>query len=214
MPKNTTQRFLLVEDQKLLRELLRTHLIDEFAGCEVVEVATLAELLRIGDGERFDLSIVDLQLPDGNAMEWVTGWVEHESEPNVLVLSESDEDYVLFWALNSKVQGFVHKNDDRSTLLTGIKTVLNGGLFFSESVKKMRARMGSDPMFFNKVLSVREQEILKHLGAGLRNAEVAQMLSLTEQTVQDHRRRIMKKLGLHREAELIRYANRKGFSQI
>jgi DNA-binding NarL/FixJ family response regulator len=216
MPKDSIHRFLLVEDQQLLRELLRTHLRAEFPNCEVVEMESLAQLAQLDKKAGFDLAIVDLQLPDGNAMDWVLQWVGRNDDQRVLVLTASDEDYILYRALNSKVQGFVHKNDDTATLLMGIKAVLKDGLFFSESMKKMRARMGSDPNFFSKVLSEREQEVLAHFGKGLRNAEVGQLMSppLSPTTIQDYRRRIMAKLGLHREADLIRYANSKGFSRI
>jgi DNA-binding NarL/FixJ family response regulator len=214
MPKNKVLQFLLVEDQQLLRELLRAHLEHEFPGCRIIEIETLAELANVKSDSAFDLSIVDLELPDGNAMEWVIDRVKQPLEPRVLILSSSDEDYVLYRALHSNIPGFVHKNDSTETLLSAIKTVLGGDVFFSSTVQKMRSRMQSEPLFFAKILSDREQEILKYIGRGLRNAEVAQMVDppLSESTVADHRKRIMQKLKLHREADLIRYAQEKGFS--
>jgi len=214
MPKNKVLQFLLVEDQQLLRELLRSHLEQEFPDCKIVEIETLAGLSCITSSSAFDLSIVDLELPDGNAMEWVIDRVKQPNEPRVLILSSSDEDYVLYRALHSNIPGFVHKNDSTETLLAAIKTVLGGDVFFSSTVQKMRSRMQSDPLFFAKILSDREQEILKCIGRGLRNAEVAQLVNppLSESTVADHRKRIMQKLKLHREADLIRYAQEKGFS--
>jgi len=214
MLKNKVLKFLLVEDQQLLRELLRVHLEQEFPGCSIVEIETLAGLSLVKSDSIFDLSIVDLELLDGNAMEWVIDRVKQPTEPRVLILSSSDEDYVLYRALHSNIPGFVHKNDSTETLLAAIKTVLGGDVFFSSTVQKMRSRMQSDPLFFAKILSDREQEILKYIGRGLRNTEVAQMVAppLSESTVADHRKRIMQKLKLHREADLIRYAQEKGFS--
>jgi len=214
MLKNKVLKFLLVEDQQLLRELLRVHLEQEFPGCSIVEIETLAGLSLVKSDSIFDLSIVDLELLDGNAMEWVIERVKQPTEPRVLILSSSDEDYVLYRALHSNIPGFVHKNDSTETLLAAIKTVLGGDVFFSSTVQKMRSRMQSDPLFFAKILSDREQEILKYIGRGLRNTEVAQMVAppLSESTVADHRKRIMQKLKLHREADLIRYAQEKGFS--
>jgi len=211
---NKVLQFLLVEDQQLLRELLRAHLEQEFPACSIVEIETMAGLSLIKSDSVFDLSIVDLELPDGNAMEWVIDRVKQPGGPRVLILSSSDEDYILYRALHSNIPGFVHKNDSTETLLAAIKTVLMGDVFFSSTVQKMRSRMQSDPLFFAKILSDREQEILKLIGRGLRNSEVAQMVSppLSESTVADHRKRIMQKLKLHREADLIRYAQDKGFS--
>jgi len=214
MLRNKELQFLLVEDQQLLRELLRSHLEHEFPGCKIVEIETLDQLYKISDSSVFDLSIVDLELPDGNAMEWVIERLKLPTEPRVLLLSSSDEDYVLYRALHSNIPGFVHKNDSIETLLAAIKTVLRGDVFFSSTVQKMRSRMQTDPLFFAKILSDREQEMLKYIGRGLRNSEVALMVQppLSEATVADHRKRIMQKLKLHREADLIRYAQEKGFS--
>ena len=209
-------RFLLAEDQQLLRVLLRTHLQADFPGCVIVEMQTLAELVRIEKKGSFDVAIVDLQFPDGNALDWVVQQSQLESEQRVIVLTSSQEDYILFRALQSNVRGFVHKNDDISTLLLAIKAVLSGSIFFSETVQKMRVRMGSDPNFFNKIFSKLEQEVLELLGRWLRNAQIGRMMKppLTENSVQDYRRRIMNKLGLHREVDLVRYANKMGFSNI
>jgi len=214
MPKNKVLQFLLVEDQQLMRELLRSHLQREFSGCNIVEIESLAGLLKISSSSVFDLSIVDLEMPDGNAMDWVIERVKLPEQPRVLILSSSDEDYVLYRALHSNIPGFVHKNDNTETLLAAIKAVLAGDVFFSSTVQKMRSRMQSEPLFFAKILSDREQEILKHIGRGLRNSEIAQLVNppLSESTVADHRKRIMQKLKLHREADLIRYAQEKGFS--
>jgi len=212
--KNTVLQFLLVEDQQLLRELLRSHLQKEFPGCKIVEVESLDSLKKISSSSVFDLTIIDLELPDGNSMDWVIEHVKQPTDPRVLILSSSDEDYVLYRALHSNIPGFVHKNDSTETLLAAIRAVLAGDIFFSATVQKMRSRMQTDPLFFAKILSDREQEILKYIGRGLRNAEVAQLVNppLSESTVADHRKRIMAKLKLHREADLIRYAQDKGFN--
>ncbi len=214
MQKNKVLQFLLVEDQQLLRELLRSHLQKAFPGCKIVEVESLTSLKNISSSSVFDLIIIDLELPDGNSMDWVIDRVKQPTEPRVLILSSSDEDYVLYRALHSNIPGFVHKNDNTETLLTAIRAVLAGDVFFSSTVQKMRSRMQTDPLFFAKILSDREQEILKYIGQGLRNPEIAQLVNppLSESTVADHRKRIMAKLKLHREADLIRYAQDKGFT--
>ena len=71
--------------------------------------------------------------------------------------------------------------------------------------------MRSDPVAFAKVLSEREQELLHLLGRGFSNEDAAAKMGLTAWTVHSHRRNIMKKLGVATQAELIRYALRKGF---
>lgn len=203
-----------MEDQLLLRQLLAGHLRTEFPGCQISEAGSLAEL-RASEKKlrQLDLAIVDLELPDGNALDWVEDWVKSQAEPRVIILSASSEDYVLFRALRSNLPGFVHKSDDTELLHLAIKAVLAGGVFFSSTVQRMRSRMQTDPGFFNRVISEREQKILELLGQGLSNDEVAQLLGLKEATVSDHRKNIMSKLDLHSQSELMRYARAKGFSR-
>ena len=162
----------------------------------------------------FDLAIVDLELPDGNSMEWVIDWTDTGEQRKAIILTSVCEDYVLYQALHSNIPGFVHKNDEIQTLHLAIKTVLGDGVFFSSSVQRMRARMQRDPIFYNKVLSDREQEALIFLGQGLSNEEVAEYLGLKASSVQAHRKHIMSKLGIHSQVELMRYAVEKGFCKI
>jgi DNA-binding NarL/FixJ family response regulator len=207
--------FFLVEDQIILRQLLKSHLQTEFPGCRISEAGSLAEVRGLEKTiGKIDLAIIDLELPDGNALDWVEAWVKTPTEPRAIILSAISEDYILFRALHSNLPGFVHKSDNTEMLHLAIRTVLAGGVFFSPTVQRMRSRMQVDPDFFEKVLTEREQTILGHLGQGLSNEEVAQLLGLKESSIADHRKNIMNKLNLHNQAELMRYAVKKGFSRI
>jgi DNA-binding NarL/FixJ family response regulator len=209
------QNFFLIEDQTMLRQLLRQHLQQEFPGAGITEAGTLAETQSIADsGARFTLAIVDLELPDGNALPWVEQWAQTADRPKIILLTSVSEDYALYRALHSDIPGFVHKTDDTSMLHLAIRTVLNGGVFFSPTVQKMRSRMQTDPAFFQKLLTEKEQKILELLGQGLSNEQTGAMLGIKMITIADHRRNIMQKLGLHNQAELMRYALEKGFSRI
>lgn len=207
--------FFLVEDQIILRQLLKAHLQEQFPGCRISEAGSLAEARSMAkDLGQTDLAIIDLELPDGNSLDWVESWVKNPGQPRVILLSAISEEYVLFRALQSNLPGFVHKTDNTEMLHLAIKTVLAGGVFYSPTVQRMRSQMQVDPDFFEKVLTEREQNILGYLGQGLSNEEVAQIIGLKETSVADHRKNIMGKLNVHNQAELIRYALKKGFSRI
>jgi DNA-binding NarL/FixJ family response regulator len=207
--------FFLIEDQTILRQLLRTHLHQEFSAAKITETGTLSESQSIAaSGVKFTLAIVDLELPDGNALAWVEQWSKTADAPKIILLTSVSEDYALYRALHSNIPGFVHKTDDTSMLHLAIRTVLGGGVFFSPTVQKMRARMQTDPSFFPKILSEKEQKILELLGQGLSNEQAGALLGIKVLTVADHRRNIMQKLDLHNQAELMRYALEKGFSHI
>lgn len=208
-------RFLLVEDQTVFRQLLRPFLQQTFPGCAIAEAGTLAEARRaISSGERFDLGVVDLELPDGNALDLVISWVAEASKPKVVVLSSVLNDYVLHRALHANITGIIHKADDHTLIPLAINAVMSDSVFYSPSVRKTQARMMQDPEFFNRLLTEKEQAVLKVLGQGLSNDEAAGVLGMKEMTVKDHRRNIMLKLDIHTQAELIKYAVNRGFSRL
>jgi DNA-binding NarL/FixJ family response regulator len=76
------------------------------------------------------------------------------------------EDFVLARALRSQTSGFVHKNDSRESLISGIELVLSGNLYYSPTVQRLRNAMVSDPVLFSKILSDKEQQILRLIAEG------------------------------------------------
>ncbi len=204
-------RFLVAEDQTIFRELLVRSIREEFPGCSVTEAADL-EGLKSARGH-FDVALVDLELGQDLALDWLETWTKIPKN-KAIILSAISEDYTLFRALRSPIMGYIHKEETMDTLKMGIRCVLNGAVFFSSKMQDMRQRMNADPAFFNKILSEREQEILELLGQGLGNDEIASWLGLKAVTVADHRKNIMTKLDLHNQAELMKYAAKKGFSRL
>ena len=107
--------FFLVEDQLILRQLLKAHLQEEFPGCRISEAGSLSEARALEKSlGQTDLAIVDLELADGNSLDWVENWLKGPGKPRVILLSAISEEYVLFRALQSNLPGFVHKTDNKS----------------------------------------------------------------------------------------------------
>ncbi|HZZ57500.1 MAG TPA: response regulator transcription factor [Opitutaceae bacterium] len=204
--------FLVAEDQTIFRDLLVSSIRQEFPGCRITEASSLADL-RALSGQDFSLAVVDLELNDGVALDWLEGWVRG-TKRKVMILSAVSEDYTLFRALRSPIMGYVHKEDKTETFKLGLRCVLAGSVFFSPLMQSLRQRMNQDPGFFSKILSDREQKILELIGGGMSNEEVSALLGIKPASVKDHRKNIMTKLDLHTQADLMRYAAQKGFTRI
>jgi DNA-binding NarL/FixJ family response regulator len=207
-------RFLIVEDQTLVRQLLIADIQKKIPGCRIIEAGSLDELKQLdtkGLGS-VTLAIVDLELPDGNALDWVEAYTAREEKPKVLLLSSMVEDFVLARALRSRASGFVHKNDGRDSLTSGIELVLSGHLYYSPTVLRLRNSMESDPALFSKILSDKEQQILRLIAEGNSNEEIAEIEGSKVTTILFHRKNIMNKLNIHSAPELMRYAIQKGFA--
>ncbi len=214
-PAHEPPRFLLVEDQVLVREFLCRDLREAYPACTITRAGSLAEIRSIGEeGADFDLAIVDLDLPDGRAIDWARQSAHARPDLRIVILSALDEDFVLYQAMHSGVPGYVHKNDRPGVLLQAVEIVLNGGVFYSPSVLQMCRQKQADPDFFNKILTAREQSVLQLSGSGLPNEEVAAILGLSESSIATHRKQIMAKLGVHSQGELMKYAVSKGFSRL
>jgi DNA-binding NarL/FixJ family response regulator len=208
-------KFVLVEDQVMFRGLIRRMLVEQLRGKVLFECTTLAELRANLDKVRLaDLLLLDIRLPDGDGLDFVDEMARDHLGTPVLLFSSSCEDYIVHRVSRTFAQGFVHKDEDPKALLTAIQTVAAGGAFFSPRFIERRRRLALDPNSFDKMLSPREQDLLRYVGAGYTDEEAAAALGAKTSTIATHRRNIMAKLGVHTALDLQAYALKAGFTTI
>lgn len=208
-------KFALIEDQVMFRTLLRRLLVEECKGEVIVEGGSLADLRASVERLRaVDLMLLDIRLPDGDGLDFIDELNRNQTPVPVLLFSSSVEDYIVHRVSRSFVQGFVHKDEQPAVLLTAIQMVAAGGAFFSPRFVERQRALAANGASFEKLLSPREQDILRYLGAGFSDAEAAAMLGLGTSTVQTHRRNLMAKLDLHTAQEVQAYALKAGFTTI
>ena len=211
----STMKFVLVEDQVMFRGLIRRMLVEECRGKVLLESSTLAELRANLDKLRqADLLLLDIRLPDGDGLDFVEEMATAHIATPVLLFSSSCEDYIVHRVSKTFAQGFVHKDEEPKVLLTAIQMVAAGGAFFSPRFVERRRQLERNSTSFDKLLSGREQELLRYVGAGYTDAEAAAALGTTAVTVQSHRLNVMMKLGVHSAQELQAYALKAGFTTI
>lgn len=208
-------RIVIIEDQVMFRTALAAMLQARenvtILGGYGSGAAFLEALTTLG---RIDLILLDIQLPGEDGITLAGKFAELLSETKVILLSSVKEDYLLYKALQSGADGYVHKDDSSEALLGAIDTVMQGGCYFGYTVQQLRRQMGHNPESFNKILTDKEQGVLELLGQGLSNEEAAPLLALSPDTVQTHRRNIMRKLGLHSALQLQSYALKRGFTSV
>jgi two-component system NarL family response regulator len=208
-------RVVLVEDQLMFRASLSVLLQSKLGASVIGEFSSGYAFLEAQPSlGRIDLILLDIQLPGDDGITLAGRFSPLLPDTKIILLSSVREDYLLHKALQSGADGYVHKDDSPDALAGAIETVMGGGCYFGYTVQQLRRQMGLDPDCFNKVLSSKEQEVLELLGQGLTNEEAAPMLALSPETVQTHRRNIMRKLGLHSAMQLQAYALKHGFTTI
>ena len=213
-------RVLLVDDQELVRAGLRLILSSEF-GFEVVsEAADGAAAVDAVARVRPDVVVMDIRMRGMDGVEATRRIGQLTSSPPVLVLTTFDDDEVLSGALRAGASGFALKEAPGEELVQAVRAVAAGEGWVDPSVAARvlatyRAGAPSPEAASADVagLTTRELEVLRLIGRGSSNAEIARGLVIGEGTVKTHINHILTKLGLRDRATLIVFAFDHGLVQ-
>lgn len=206
-------RVMLVDDHAVVRAGLRL-LINGQADMEVVaEADNGGEALRRAAADRPDLIVLDLTLP-GGGLELIERLATSDPAPQLLVLTMHDDPAYVRAALAGGATGYAVKTMSEQELLAAIRAVSRGQVFVdlddeqrtASVFKSLPYRGGKGSASGMAKLSEREAEVLRLLGQGFGNQEVAEQLDLSPKTVATYRARIAEKLGLKTTADFVKFA--------
>ena len=209
-------RIVIAEDHKILREGLRSLLTGSGdmdvvgeAGDGMTAIRTIRKTLP-------DLVLLDLNMPKMDGIAVIREIKKHSPEVRILALTMyRNEDYILE-VFNSGGDGYCLKSSGKKDLITAINTVLSGKPYVSPEISGLvlqgylENRRKSRMISSLETLTQREKEVLKLVGEGFQNKEIADYLCISPKTVEKHRANIMRKLDLHSASELTAYAIEKG----
>ena len=208
-------RVLIVDDHAIVRAGLRL-LINNQPDMEVVgEAADGPEALRQARQANPDVLTLDLTMPGGGGLKILERLRQACPQTRVLVLTMHEEPSYLRAVLAAGGSGYVAKSAVDGELLAAIRSVAQGRTFVTMNLsdKETHQVLGDQPTHTElpprppvKLLSSREQEVLKLLAQGYTNKEVGAQLCLSVKTIETYRARLADKLGLRSRADLTRYA--------
>ncbi len=209
-------RILIAENHTLVREGLRALLQGQDDFEVIAEASTGREAVDSALHLRPDVVLMDIGMPELDGFVATRRIVAANPAVRVLVLTVHDSVDYFYRALEAGAYGFLVKDAASSALVIAVRAVHEGGVFLYPPLAKalvedylQRVSNGEERSSFSK-LTHREREILALIGIGHTNQEIAELLSLSINTVQTHRSHIIDKLDLHSRAELMRYAMRFG----
>jgi len=198
-------RVLVADDHRLMREGTAA-LIGADERIEVVGLARDGgEAVALAERRRPDVVLLDLNMPGVGGLE-ACAKLREDDGPEVLMLTVSDEEPDLYAALRVGAAGYLTKDMPPADLIEAVLAVARGEPRIAPA---MATRMLSEPDPL-EALSARERDVLGLIAEGLRNREIAERLGISPRTAESHRAKVMSKLGLRREADLVRFALRHG----
>jgi DNA-binding NarL/FixJ family response regulator len=202
-------KVLLADDHSIVREGLR-RIVEESGDLEVVaEAADGREALKQVAELAPDVAVVDISMPGIDGLEVVSRLKDTHPGLPVLILTMHEEAQYIVRAIEAGAMGYLTKQSAPEQLVTAIRRVYSGQRYMTDEATEalaLRIARGTRDKTPLDSLSMRELQVLRRLAMGHTNREIAQAYSLSIKTVDTYRARLLKKLELRNNAELIRFA--------
>jgi DNA-binding NarL/FixJ family response regulator len=209
-------RILLADDHTIVRQGLRNILDAEPDLVVVAEASNGNDAVALGLREDIDLAILDIAMPTMTGLQAARELSRRRPELRMLILSMHDDEGYLYEALRAGTAGYVLKSVVDRDLVEACRAAMRGEPFIYAGAERalvrdyvQRARAGETPP--EDPLTPREQQIVKLIAESHTNRQIAELLTISEKTVETHRANILEKLGMRDRVELTRYAIRRGF---
>jgi len=211
-----TIRVILADDQPLVRAGLR-RMIDPAPGIDVAgEAGTGAEAVQLVRDTSPDVVMMDIRMPGMDGIEATQLIIAGDTHARVLVLTTFDHDDYVYGALRAGASGFLVKDMALEDILTAIRVVAAGDAIIAPGVtRRLIAQFAGQPRPDRKPrqltgITNREREVLKLVGLGMSNAEIADALYITAGTAKTHVARLLAKLGARDRVQLVITAHQAG----
>jgi DNA-binding NarL/FixJ family response regulator len=212
-------RVLLAEDHILVRQGFRRILEDDPGVTVVGEARTGLEAIDQCKELKPDVVVMDLSMPDLGGLEATAEILKADPQIKILILSMYSNEAYVRKAFELGAKGYILKNAIEVDLTRAVMALAEGQAYFSPGVshivlESMKAGtfQGTSQDPYEK-LTLREKEVLQLIAQGKSNKEIATLLNISVNTVAVHRARVMETLNLHRTAELVLFAVKKGLIQ-
>jgi len=211
-------RILLADDQTLIRAGFRALLNAEPDMEVVAECGTGRDAVRLAARERPDVVLMDIRMPETDGLEATRKIMADQglAGTRIIILTTFELDEYIAEAVRAGAAGFLVKDTEPEELLRAVRVVHDGDALLSPSVTRrimaqlaLQSRARADPVSLANITE-REREVLRLVGEGLNNAEIAERLVITPLTAKTHVSRIMTKLLVRDRAQLVVLAYESG----
>jgi len=211
-------RIVLADDHVIFRQGIK-NILEKNNGLDVIgEAGDGLKLLELLNEVIPDMIILDISMPKLRGIEATQEIKMILPDVKVLILSMHKDKAFVYSAISAGAEGYLLKEDADTELFAAIEKIFQGGRYISpllvgeltDELFQTRQKGKLTPQ--HEPLTTREREVLKLIGEGISNKEIADLLFISIRTVENHRANIMRKLNIKNTAHLIKYAIRKGYT--
>ncbi|MBX3376536.1 MAG: response regulator transcription factor [Phycisphaeraceae bacterium] len=210
---------VMADDQAMVRQPLAAWLRQAGDVKVLAEVSNADEAVTAAIRERPDIVLMDIDMPGLLAFDAVRTIKSRCPRTRVIVLSGFFHDRYIQEALSAEASGYVTKGEPPEVVLSAVRTVAGGGVYFSPQVQERLVvdstgvHLAAEGATRASTLTSREMEVLRYIARGLSKKDIAAIMHLSVKTVDNHSTSLMSKLNIHDRVELARYAIREGLAE-
>lgn len=203
---------LLVDDHLLFRKGIAAAINDVRPDWIFIEAANGAQALELASGNRFDIALVDVQMPIMGGIELTRRLKILYPDLPVIILTQFDEQSLILHFVQMGVNGFLCKNSEPDEVVDAVEVILLEGRYVNDTMlKAMEVSVGttaSDRVRLD--LSPRDKDIIMLLKQGKNSKQIASLLHLSETSIESYRKDLLHKTQTRNVAELVSLAHRTG----
>lgn len=206
---------LIADEHPLHRRGLMNLLLSISSEWQIDEAGSGHEVLKLAWKNDYDIIILGISLPDRNGLEVLEDIIRHKPETAVLIMSRHTENLYAKLAFKAGASGYISKNAEPLEVIEAINKVLAGQVYFhAEVIKQLNAERRIDATQPpHERLSAREYEVMRLLVEGEKLQKIARRLAISKSAVSTYRQRVLQKMQLHNNGDLIRYAVKNGIPE-
>lgn len=212
-------KILLADDHVIVRDGVKAVLERKGKDLEVVgEVGNGQELVTWAETNDADVYVVDISMPVLNGVEATQRLIKAKPEAKVIMLSMYDDRIAVEKSLKAGAKGFIVKVSTADEIVEAIHEVAAGRFYLCSKVSKyiVQGFLGETSTRKRDAtgLTPKEKEVLQLIAEGYSSKQIAKTFNLSLNTIHVHRNNIMKKLAIHKQADLVRFAIKEGIAQL
>lgn len=205
-------KILIADDHQMFREGLKQILLSDPEISRVDEAGNGQEVLSLVWKNNYDVVIMDIAMPGRNGLEVLQELKVEKPEIRVLVLSMYSEEQFAVQAIKTGASGYLTKEGAAREVMIALRKIISGGMYISAAVAEALASAvkGDQDKALHESLSPREYQVMHLIANGKGNGEIANELSISKSAVSTHRARLLRKMSMKTNADIIRYMIKKG----